>query len=90
MATGVTLTNKRTGQKAFFPAEIVPELQRASKLWRTDAAGMADGGMTLTSSFVSYCELGHMQSLMDNTGQAYRHTAAQYASIYNRLFEIDF
>lgn len=90
MAKGVTITNNNTGQKAFFPAEIVPELQKAAKLWRTDSAGMADGGMCLSSSFVSYCELGHMQALMDNTGQAYKHTAQQYAAIYNRLFEIDF
>lgn len=88
MATGTTITVR--GQKAFFPTEILPVLEQAKKLYRIDAAGMADGGMCLSSSFVSYCDLDLMQDLMRSSGQEYKGTAKQYAMIYNKLFEIDF
>ena len=88
MATGTTITYN--GNKAFFPTEILPFLEAAKKTWRIDADGMADGGMCLTSSFVSYCELDQMTEAMRSSGQEYKRTASEYASLYNRLFEIDF
>ena len=88
MATGTTITNK-AGQKAFFPTEIIPLLKQASSNYRADSAGMSDGGMCLTSSFVSYCELEQMEKAMTATGQTYKNTASGYAANYNRLFEID-
>ena len=88
MATGITITNKH-GQSAFFPSEILPLLKAASRDYRADATGMADGGICLTSTFVSYCNLKAMQMLMDTSGQIYKADAQTYAARYNRLFDID-
>jgi hypothetical protein len=87
MATGTVITVK--GIKRFFPTEIIPFLESAKKTYRIDAAGMEDGGMCLTSSFVSYCDLDLMSEAMRSSGQEYKGTARQYAAIYNSLFEID-
>ena len=88
MATGSTITYKNA--KAWVPTEILPLLNEAKKAYRRDAAGMYDGGMFLTSSFISYCEIDKMQQLMDQSGQTYKGRAENYAASYNRLFEIDF
>lgn len=87
MATGTTVTYN--GNKGWFPSEILPLLIEAKKIYRIDEAGMADGGMCLTSTFTSYCELDRMQDLMNASGQQYKGTAVQYAASYNRLFQID-
>jgi hypothetical protein len=88
MATGTPLIYKNA--KSWVPTEILPLLKEAKKAYRIDAASMADGGMCLTSSFISYCEIDKMQQLMDESGQTYKGTAENYAASYNRLFEIDF
>lgn len=88
MAQGTTITTK-SGKRGFFPTEILPFLQSAKSNYRADIAGMADGGMCLTSSFASYCELDKMQTAMVQSGQTYKFSAAHYASVYNQLFEID-
>ena len=87
MATGTTITYN--GNKGWFPTEILPLLIDTKNIYRIDAAGMADGGEVLTSTFVSYCDVDRMQDLMDQSGQQYKGTAVQYAAAYNRLFEID-
>jgi len=89
MATGTVITRQSTGAKLWLPTEILPFLKAAHKDYAADSNGMADGGMVLTSSFVSYCPLDLMQKAMDMSGQEYKNSAAAYAGAYNRLFEID-
>ena len=89
MATGTVITRKSTGAKLWLPTEILPYLKSAHKDYTADASGMAEGGVCLTSTFVSYCPLDLMQQAMDQSGQTYKYSAAAYAGAYNRLFEID-
>jgi hypothetical protein len=55
MATGVTLTNTRTGRKAFLPKEIVHLLKQASKDYRADAAGMKQSKIKYEYNVVFGC-----------------------------------
>ena len=89
MSKGTTITRK-DGTKGFFPSEIIPLLEQAKRTYRIDANGMCEGGMVLTSTFVSYCDIDKMRDLMRASGQEYNLDAAGYANRYNRLFEIDF
>jgi hypothetical protein len=89
MAQGTTITNTKTGEKGFFPTEIIPELKSAAHTWREDAAGLYEVGDFLSSTFTSYCEIEKMQALMDASGQTYKADASTYVARYNRLFNID-
>lgn len=88
MATGTTITTK-SGKRGFFPTEILPFLQAAKSNYIADSKGMADGGMCLSSSFISYCELDKMHEAMTKSGQVYKFSVAHYAAAYNQLFSID-